>query len=718
MTDPDTTTAATSMLSAAMTYSSRGWRVFPADSSGLKKSHKSAEHSNGAAWGKTVDPTEIKNDFQKWPGANIGIATGAESSIFVVEADTPKGHDVNGIASLQELEESYGKLPDTLMAVSPSGSLHYYFRWPSGVAVKNSASKIGPGIDVRGEGGMVIAPPSVRPGKGSYRWLNDHPVADAPQWLLDLATANDATGDRASGEPEADPALVDAALRVIPNDDVGWEDWNKIGMAVWRATGGRGLAAFDEWSKKSKKHDAQQTAEKWATYFKSPPTEIGAGTLFHLASEQNPRWRDGQTDKQQVEIARLAALPLIQYDQQRAAAAERLSIRVGTLDLLVAQARPCSDDVQGQGTRLILARLDPWPSPVDGETLIDDMEAAIRRYVVLDQHQATAVALWVVHTHAIETAEHSPRLHFHSPAHRCGKTTLLKTVTPMVARPIPTENISPSALFRIIELAHPTLLIDEVDSFLNQNEDMRGLLNAGHSRGGQVIRTVGEDFEPRAFSVWAPVLFAGIGRIPETLEDRSITVQLRRRLPNEQIERLRSNRTGHLTDLGRRVSRWVTDNQIALADADPAMPENLGDRERDNWRPLVAIADAICPALGERARSAAIKFAEEEMDSETAAIMALVDVAALFEFRGKDRLASHDLVTDLNLMDDRPWKEWRHGKPMTTNSLARLLRPFGIRAKKKIYEAGPVREAKIRYVDNETTITHEDINEDIRDTPM
>jgi hypothetical protein len=339
------------------------------------------------------------------------------------------------------------------------------------------------------------------------------------------------------------------------------------------------------------------------------------------------------------------------------------------------------------------------------------LEKAIRRYVVLEQHQATATALWVVHAHAIQAAEHSARLHIYSPAPRCGKTTLLNTVAPMVPRPIHTENISPSALFRVIEMAHPTLLIDEVDSFLKQNEDMRGLLNAGHGRGGQVIRTVGEDFEPRAFSVWGPVVIAGIGRIPETLEDRSITVALRRRLPNEQIERLRSNRIGHLTDLGRRASRWVTDNQIALADADPAMPENLGDRERDNWRPLVAITDAICPALGERARSAAIKIAEEEMDNESAAIMALADVAALFELRNKDRLTSQELVTDLNKMDDRPWKEWRHGKPMTTNSLARLLKPFGIRAKKKIYEAGPVREAKIRYADNETTITHEDISD-------
>jgi putative DNA primase/helicase len=220
--------------------------------------------------------------------------------------------------------------------------------------------------------------------------------------------------------------------------------------------------------------------------------------------------------------------------------------------------------------------------------------------VVLSEQQALAVALWILHSHAFEFAEHSPRLHVPSPAPRCGKTTLLNTVAAIVPKPIHTENITTSALFRIIEMVQPTLLIDEADIFLKDNEDMRGLLNAGHGRGGQVIRTVGEDFEPRAFKVWSPVVVAGIGRIPATIEDRSITISLRRRLPHEKIERLRTNRTGHLDVLGRRAARWVADNKTALADADPTLPDSLGDRERDNWRPLVAIADAISVAAGQR----------------------------------------------------------------------------------------------------------------------
>ena len=164
-----------------------GWAVFPAPP-GTKKSYKSADHSDGRAWGATKGTDEIKRDFERWPDANVGVVTGAISGIFVLEADTKDGHDIDGIASLAELEAEHEPLPATRQAESPSGSIHYYFNHP-GFLIKNSASAIADGVDVRGDGGMVIAPPSAKPGKGSYRWRNDLPIADAPQWLLDRILA-------------------------------------------------------------------------------------------------------------------------------------------------------------------------------------------------------------------------------------------------------------------------------------------------------------------------------------------------------------------------------------------------------------------------------------------------------------------------------------------------------------------------------------------------
>jgi putative DNA primase/helicase len=174
------------ILKAALFCASRGWAVFPATPD-FKKSFKCAEHSNGVNWGATRDPGEIRHDFTRWPDARIRLPTGAGNSIVVIETDTVEGHGVDGAASRAAIEAKHGPLPDTLRAISPSGSDHRYFRHPGdGIKIKSSASLIGSGIDVRGDGGMVIAPPSVNPDGRSYRWLDHRPLASMPKWLIDL----------------------------------------------------------------------------------------------------------------------------------------------------------------------------------------------------------------------------------------------------------------------------------------------------------------------------------------------------------------------------------------------------------------------------------------------------------------------------------------------------------------------------------------------------
>lgn len=155
-----------------------------------------------------------------------------------------------------------------------------------GLKVWNSSSKLAPGIDVRGDGGMVVAPPSKR-GDGTYRWVNAAPIAEAWPWLLDLVVLHDtkkSNGAAAQGKkkksngvtpplPEAELSAEEAAAAyaVIPNDDADWEEWNEKGMAGWRATAGEGFAGFDAWSQKSSKYNARRTIEKWQAYFGSPP---------------------------------------------------------------------------------------------------------------------------------------------------------------------------------------------------------------------------------------------------------------------------------------------------------------------------------------------------------------------------------------------------------------------------------------------------------------
>ena len=142
------------------------------------------------------------------------MPSGGDNEIFVIEADTPKGHGVDGLAALKTLEEQHEPLPATLMAESPSGSLHFYFLHPGkDLKVWNSESELAPGVDVRGDGGMVIAPPA-RSGDGVYRWLNKLPIAEAPTWLIDRVIQPDTSSkkdtSRASQQGRRTPARATA----------------------------------------------------------------------------------------------------------------------------------------------------------------------------------------------------------------------------------------------------------------------------------------------------------------------------------------------------------------------------------------------------------------------------------------------------------------------------------------------------------------------------
>ena len=377
------------------------------------------------------------------------------------------------------------------------------------------------------------------------------------------------------------------------------------------------------------------------------------------------------------EIERLAKLGCVEYALERKTVAGWLGIPVGALNAAVKAARTENGDTKGQGRPLELPAIEPWPEAVNGAELLDSICAGLRRYLVLPVGSAEIIALWVVHTHAFECFECTPRLAITSPEKRCGKTTTLDVIENFVAKPLPTSNIKSAGIFRTIEMASPTLLIDEADTFLKEDEASRGILNNGHKRGGQTIRLVGESYEPRLFSTWCPVAIAMIGRLSDTLEDRSVSIVLRRRRPTERVQQFRSDRAQDLKQLARKIARWTTDNREALASADP-FTGMLVNRSADNWRPLLAIADLAGGPWPKRARAVAntVETAKQDQSKRT---MVLSDIRDFFAARPEaNRVASAELAGTLGAMEDRPWPEWRNGKPITPAALARLLGPFGI----------------------------------------
>jgi putative DNA primase/helicase len=379
-----------------------------------------------------------------------------------------------------------------------------------------------------------------------------------------------------------------------------------------------------------------------------------------------------------AEISRLAKLGKLEYERERKEAAKRLSIRPLILDRLVAAERHEFDDDK-QGRTLSLHEPEPWPERVNGADLFDELSSAIRRHVVMPDWAADTAALWIGHTYLVDCFGISPRLAIASPEKRCGKTTLLDVLSRLVLRPLPTANATTSAIFRVVEMQQPTLLIDEADTFLSENEGLRGILNSGHRQGGAVIRTVGDDFEPRAFSTYSACAIALIGKLPATLTDRSVSIDLRRRRPDESIDVFRFDHTGSLDQLARNAARWAIDHADDVRGAEPDMPAGLFNRAADNWRPLLAIADVAGGAWPARARRAVQSLAAAGDDDQSASIALLADIRAIFAERRTDRLPSAELVDALIAIEGRPWAEWKAGKPITANGLARVLKPFRIK---------------------------------------
>jgi putative DNA primase/helicase len=392
-------------------------------------------------------------------------------------------------------------------------------------------------------------------------------------------------------------------------------------------------------------------------------------------------------------VARLAAMGPLEYEQVRDAEAARLKVRVLILDQEVKKGRDQTGAGVPAGSEFLIDP-EPWSEPVNLAVLLDDISRVARVHLVLPKGAVELLALWVLHAHAHDSFDISPVLAITSPTPECGKTTCLTLLGALVPRPCPASNITAAALFRAVEKWQPTLLIDEADTFLKNSDELRGILNSGHQRSSAyVIRTIGDDHEPKQFRTWAPKAVALIGKLPPTLASRAIHIELRRKTVSESVERLRSDRHDHLEPLRRQASRWVADNAESLRSTDPVMPEALSGRTLDNWRPLIAIADLAGGEWPARARRIAQELGGRS--EPTDGIMLLEDIQRIFIKHGSDRLTSSEMARKLSEMEDRPWPEWHQAKPITPRQIAKLLEPFEVKPGTVRNATGPAKGYKL-----------------------
>jgi hypothetical protein len=320
-------------------------------------------------------------------------------------------------------------------------------------------------------------------------------------------------------------------------------------------------------------------------------------------------------------------------------------------------------------------------------TLVRDLAAFVRRYVVMTPEQLIAVALWVIHTYAVDAADQTPYLAVTSPEKQCGKTRLLETLELLCLRPW--MNIVPSAavLFRRVHSVRPTLLLDETDTIFNprtadRHEDHRALLNAGHRRGAKVPRCVGSSNKVEEFRVFCPKVLAGIGTLPDTIADRSLPIRLSRRTRAEAVERWRQrDAEQEALVLRERIEAWtsVDGRMERLREARPTMPDELSDRMQDGCEPLLAIADDI--GCGAEARAALVLLLTTERldDQETMRLRLLSDLRSIFEARGDPKaIKTGDLLVALMEIEEAPWRNY-YNRTFDARDLAALLHHYGIK---------------------------------------
>jgi hypothetical protein len=659
--------------------------------------HPRTKHGHKDA---SVDPEQIALWCRSWPNANVGVVTGR--GLLVLDEDPRHGGD----KSLAELVRRFDPLPVTPTVRTGGGGHHYYFASSDALP-----SRVGvfPGLDVRDKEAYVVAPPSRHASGEKYEWLPglspaDAPYAPVPEWLVaQLTNKRKHAPIHRVGEGRRNNHLASVGGHLRRNGAIG-EQIHAALLAENAATCTPPLSVAE----------VHKVAESVSRY------PVGGGSVadaLKRAGADKLTKESTVSDREPVAralIVEAASLDPVGRALLRDELVQRYAFPAPLADSIVHTTT--QNSIKTQGAAMLFDDPPTWASPVDGAALLDEIEAVFRKYLVLPPYASVALTLWVVHTHAFDAAHVSPRVAIMSPEKRCGKSTLLKLLEALVRRALVATNITAATLFRTIEAHQPTLLVDEVDTFLRDRDDVRGVLNAGHDRASaRVPRCVGDEHEPRVFHVWTPVAFAGIGKQHDTLMDRSIVVSMKRRAPNESVAPFRRSQREAVRVVAGKAARWANDNVERLRHELGAAPEGLDDRAADNWEALLAIADAAGGPWPKRSRDAArmLSGASRDEASSTRGEQLLADVKSIFDEVGDRAIPARKLLDRLLAMDERPWTEMSRGRALTPRQLGLRLGQFGVKSKTirdgatifRGYERAELEDAFARYIPDRSATT-------------
>jgi putative DNA primase/helicase len=376
----------------------------------------------------------------------------------------------------------------------------------------------------------------------------------------------------------------------------------------------------------------------------------------------------------------LARMAPFECDRCTKQAASALKVQARTVEKQVRRRRAeLKEEAEKDATT---EEVEPWHEPIDGNALAMTLATTFTNYVILPPHAATALALWTVFSHAHGLYEIAPNLAVQSPEIECGKSTLLDVLQELVPKARASSSMTPAAMFRSIAAYKPTVIVDEAESFQSLDPEKIAVFNSMHRRSSAYVdRCVGDDNVPQRFSTWAPLIIACVGELPRTMQSRSIVIGLQRKLPGEQIKRLRLDKPGELGVLKRKAARWVLDHGARLEAADPEIPAELANRTADKWRPLIGIADTIGGLWGMAARHAAVYLSGtvQAQALQSDANRLLQDCRRIFAEQATDiGLEPSELAVALLNLSGSDWSTANHGRPITDKYMAKCLKEYGI----------------------------------------
>jgi hypothetical protein len=325
-----------------------------------------------------------------------------------------------------------------------------------------------------------------------------------------------------------------------------------------------------------------------------------------------------------------------------------------------------------------------------------EVQAIADDYIVFPSPEARdAWCLWIMHAHAFDAFGTTPRFSITSNGYGAGKSRVLEVTELIAPNPINGVDMTPATLWRLLEHYKPTLLVDECDTVFGRvgssaaHRELRSILNAGHRAGAVVPRTYGAE-DIKMFHVFGPVMLAGVGKLPDSVRSRSVEVPMRKARP-EELARLREfewedavERCKAARDL---LPAWAGGSESrtaavkALRAVKPDVP--VHDRDKDVWKPLLAIAElasvydegeaADADTWAMRAYRACVKLTgEREQKQEPAGKLVLRALVRVFERADKPVMSTDAIMKELRTMDSGAWDA------LTPRMLSNLVADYGL----------------------------------------